>query len=95
MIISQPQYFLLFVSSYALVGFLTPLMRKLAISKEILDRPNSDHKSHIEPIPYLGGVAIILGVILWKTLSLASSKIILSVVKGKTGFENFNLNKSL
>ena len=73
MIISQPQYFLLFVSSYALVGFLTPLMRKLAISKEILDRPNSDHKSHIEPIPYLGGVAIILGVILVTYTSLLLS----------------------
>lgn len=73
MIISQPQYFLLFVSSYALVGFLTPLMRKLAISKEILDRPNSAHKSHIEPIPYLGGVAIILGVILVTYISLLLS----------------------
>ena len=74
MIISQPQYFLLFVSSYALVGFLTPLMRKLAISKEILDRPNSAHKSHIEPIPYLGGVAIILGVILVTYISLLFSR---------------------
>ena len=73
MIISQPQYFLLFVSSYALVGFLTPLMRKLAISKEILDRPNFAHKSHIEPIPYLGGVAIILGVILVTYASLLLS----------------------
>ena len=73
MIISQSQYFLLFVSSYALVGFLTPLMRKLAISREILDRPNSAHKSHIEPIPYLGGVAIILGVILVTYTSLLFS----------------------
>ena len=70
MIISQLQYFLLFVSSYALVGFLTPLMRRLAISREILDRPNSAHKSHIKPIPYLGGVAIILGVILVTYTSL-------------------------
>ena len=73
MTISQPQYLLLFVSSYALVGFLTPLMRKLAISKEILDRPNFAHKSHIEPIPYLGGVAIILGVILVTYASLLLS----------------------
>jgi UDP-GlcNAc:undecaprenyl-phosphate GlcNAc-1-phosphate transferase len=48
-------------------------MRKLAISKEILDRPNSAHKSHIEPIPYLGGVAIILGVILVTYTSLLLS----------------------
>jgi UDP-GlcNAc:undecaprenyl-phosphate GlcNAc-1-phosphate transferase len=48
-------------------------MRKLAISKEILDRPNSAHKSHLEPIPYLGGVAIILGVILVTYTSLLFS----------------------
>ena len=63
MTITQLQYFLLFVSSYALVGVLTPLMRKIALSKEILDHPNSAHKSHSQPTPYLGGVAIILGVI--------------------------------
>jgi len=63
MIITQLQYFLLFLTSYALVGVLTPLMRKIALSKEILDHPNSAHKSHSQPTPYLGGVAIILGVI--------------------------------
>lgn len=63
MIISSIQYFFLFISSYALVGVLTPVMRKIAISKKILDNPNSTHKSHSNPTPYLGGVAIILGVI--------------------------------
>ena len=63
MIITQLQYFLLFVTSYALVGVLTPVMRKIALSKDILDRPNSAHKSHSQPTPYLGGVAIILGVV--------------------------------
>ena len=56
------QNFLLFASSFLLVGALTPLMRKIAISKEILDRPISAHKSHSRPVPYLGGVAIIIGV---------------------------------
>jgi UDP-GlcNAc:undecaprenyl-phosphate GlcNAc-1-phosphate transferase len=63
MIITQLQYFLLFVASYVLVGVLTPVMRKIALSKDILDHPNSAHKSHSEPTPYLGGVAIILGVV--------------------------------
>jgi UDP-GlcNAc:undecaprenyl-phosphate GlcNAc-1-phosphate transferase len=39
-------------------------MRKIAISKKIYDTPNSAHKTHKEPVPYLGGVAIIIGVIL-------------------------------
>ena len=43
---------------------LTPLMRRIAISKDVLDRPNSTHKSHVNPIPYLGGVAITIGVLI-------------------------------
>ena len=62
--ISSLEYFLLFISSYALVGILTPLMRRIAISKEILDRPDSTHKSHTSPTPYLGGVAIAIGVLI-------------------------------
>jgi len=62
--ISSLEYFLLFISSYALVGILTPLMRRIAISKEILDRPDSNHKSHTSPTPYLGGVAVAIGVLI-------------------------------
>jgi UDP-GlcNAc:undecaprenyl-phosphate/decaprenyl-phosphate GlcNAc-1-phosphate transferase len=56
------QYFLLFFATFALVGTLTPVMRKIAISKKIYDLPNASHKTHKEPVPYLGGVAIIIGV---------------------------------
>jgi UDP-GlcNAc:undecaprenyl-phosphate GlcNAc-1-phosphate transferase len=62
--ISSLEYFLLFTSSYALVGILTPLIRRIAISKNILDRPDSTHKSHTSPTPYLGGVAITIGVLI-------------------------------
>ena len=70
MLIPYNQFFTLFVISYALVGALTPLMRKIAVSKKIFDKPNSAHKSHIKPIPYLGGVAIILGVVITSYLTL-------------------------
>ena len=56
------QYFLLFFATFALVGTLTPVMRKIAISKKIYDLPNAAHKTHKEPVPYLGGVAIIIGI---------------------------------
>jgi UDP-GlcNAc:undecaprenyl-phosphate GlcNAc-1-phosphate transferase len=49
--------------AYLLVGALTPLMRRIAIATDVIDRPNSTHKSHKQPVPYLGGVAIIIGVI--------------------------------
>ncbi len=50
--------------TYSLVGLLTPVMRKFAISKQILDTPTSAHKSHTKAVPYLGGVAILIGVVL-------------------------------
>ena len=74
MVISQIEYFYLFVISYVLVGLLTPLMRKVALVKGVLDRPNSAHKSHKKPVPYLGGVAIIIGVVFVSYLALVSFK---------------------
>jgi len=68
--ITNKEYFLLFVIAYLFVGALTPLMRKIAIATDVIDRPNSSHKSHKQPVPYLGGVAIIVGVI---TVSYATS----------------------
>ncbi len=68
--ITNTEYFLLFVISYLLVGLLTPVMRKVAIATDVVDRPNSSHKSHKKAVPYLGGVAIIIGVI---TVSYSAS----------------------
>ena len=74
MTISQVDYFFLFVISYVLVGLLTPLMRKIALAEGVLDRPNSAHKSHKNPVPYLGGVAIIIGVVIVSYIALISNK---------------------
>lgn len=68
--LSSLQYLILFVSSLVCVGALTPLMRKIAIKKEIVDKPNESHKTHSSPTPYLGGVAIVLGVTLVSYLAL-------------------------
>ena len=68
--ITNQEYFLLFALTYLLVGGLTPIMRRIAIATDVVDRPNSSHKSHKKPVPYLGGVAIIIGVI---TVSLSAS----------------------
>jgi UDP-GlcNAc:undecaprenyl-phosphate GlcNAc-1-phosphate transferase len=61
--ISNQEYFLLFALTYFLVGAITPLMRKIALTADVVDRPNSLHKSHKQPVPYLGGVGIIIGVL--------------------------------
>jgi UDP-GlcNAc:undecaprenyl-phosphate GlcNAc-1-phosphate transferase len=45
-------------------------MRKVAIKNNIFDLPNSTHKSHAIPTPYLGGIAIMLGVVLASLLAV-------------------------
>lgn len=94
--ISNIQYFTLFASTFTLVGALTPWMRKIAIKTNFVDRPDAAHKSHSESIPYLGGVAIILGILgvtyaailsqenmrdqLWIATSLFGPALILGIV---------------
>jgi UDP-GlcNAc:undecaprenyl-phosphate GlcNAc-1-phosphate transferase len=70
-------YLGLFLASGLIVGLLTPRFRRLALRKKIFDAPNSDHKTHSEPVPYLGGLAIISGVLV--------------VSLGTTLFTNFEL----
>lgn len=94
--ISATQYFILFVSTFILVGALTPWMRTIAVKTNFVDRPDAAHKSHTESIPYLGGVAIILGILgvtyaaifsqgnmreqLWIATSLFGPAVILGIV---------------
>jgi len=49
-----------FLASLALSTTLTPIFRKIAVSLGIVDRPNQQHKTHTEPIPYLGGLSIVI-----------------------------------
>jgi len=95
--ITNQEYFLLFALTYLLVGGLTPIMRRIAIATDVVDRPNSLHKSHKKPVPYLGGVAIIIGVIsvsyssslfsdfTYKTVWLATSVLGPALVLGLIG----------
>ena len=68
--ISLAQYLALFSASMLAVGLLTPLMRLIAVRLNVVDSPDQSHKTHRIPIPYLGGVAIILGVLGVTSLSL-------------------------
>jgi len=90
------EYLALFFTALIAVGVLTPLVRKVALRIEILDAPTESHKTHKEAIPYLGGVAIIIGTCLTtylaifvsgqaSTLSLASAVLIPAVLMGVIG----------
>lgn len=40
--------------------FLTPILIRVARKFDIVDKPNQEHKTHVEPVPYLGGFAIVI-----------------------------------
>ncbi len=50
-----------FVAALAFSLLSTPILRSLAISNNIVDRPDEVRKHHRKPIAYLGGVAIFFG----------------------------------
>ena len=53
------EYVAAFVVSSALAWVLTPLMLRVAVHRSILDKPGQ-RKAQTSPVPYLGGVAIVL-----------------------------------
>ena len=55
---SIPQFALLGFLTFALVGAITPQIRKVAIHFDAVDAPTLERKVQKEPVPYLGGVAI-------------------------------------
>lgn len=68
--ISNLDYFYIFSSTFILVGLSTPLMRKIALNLNFVDSPNHGHKTHVKPVPYLGGLSIILGIFFVSYLGL-------------------------
>jgi UDP-GlcNAc:undecaprenyl-phosphate GlcNAc-1-phosphate transferase len=62
MIFSLTQFLILGLATFLFVGGLTPVMRKIALKIGAVDRPNLDRKTQKEPVPYLGGVAIAIGI---------------------------------
>ncbi len=51
-----------FLVALSLATCVTPFLRRLALSTGFVDRPGG-HKSHDRPVPYLGGLALIVGVL--------------------------------
>ena len=62
MSITAAQFAILGVAAFALTGLLTWPVRALAIRLGAMDAPNMARKTQAEPVPYLGGVAIALGI---------------------------------
>jgi UDP-GlcNAc:undecaprenyl-phosphate GlcNAc-1-phosphate transferase len=62
--ITSIQFLILGISAFVLAGLLTWPVRALAIKLSVMDLPNMERKTQKEPVPYLGGVAIALSIII-------------------------------
>jgi UDP-GlcNAc:undecaprenyl-phosphate GlcNAc-1-phosphate transferase len=68
------QYILLGLAAFAMSGLLTWPLRKLAIAIGAMDRPNLERKTQKEPIPYLGGVAIAITILVITYTTIAAKQ---------------------
>ena len=64
MSITLVHFLILGASAFVLAGFLTWPVRAIAIKLRVMDLPNMERKTQKEPVPYLGGVAIALSIII-------------------------------
>ena len=62
MTISTSQFLILGISAFILTGSLTWPVRTFAIRIGAMDAPNLARKTQAAPVPYLGGVAIAIGI---------------------------------
>jgi UDP-GlcNAc:undecaprenyl-phosphate/decaprenyl-phosphate GlcNAc-1-phosphate transferase len=73
-------YFFYFFLACGLSVLITPLVKKLAVKKNILDFPSSQRKIHKEPIPLLGGFSIFVSFFLVLAFYILFSKPDLNIV---------------
>jgi UDP-GlcNAc:undecaprenyl-phosphate GlcNAc-1-phosphate transferase len=66
-------YFLAFALALVLSALFTPVVRRLALKFDIVDRPGS-RKVHKEPIAYLGGLAIFFAFLIAVAINLSLSR---------------------
>lgn len=57
-------YLLSFLVALGTSSLSVPFLKKIAFRYSILDHPIQSHKTHQQPIPYLGGIAIVLPIVL-------------------------------
>jgi UDP-GlcNAc:undecaprenyl-phosphate GlcNAc-1-phosphate transferase len=63
-----------FIASFLVTLFATPIMRRVAIKHGIIDRPSDPRKVHKIPVAYLGGIAVYLGLMAGVFFSLLGTR---------------------
>jgi UDP-GlcNAc:undecaprenyl-phosphate GlcNAc-1-phosphate transferase len=72
---SITQYLLLGAVTLVYVGAITGPIRKIAIRFNVVDSPDMARKIQTQPVPYLGGVALVIGVVTTSYLVLITEDI--------------------
>lgn len=58
------EYFVILISSFVLTLLIIPLVKKIAFMTNALDKPINNLKIHKKPVPYLGGIALLIGILI-------------------------------
>lgn len=62
-------YTVLFLAAFLTTLLVTPLVRRLAVALNIIDKPDRTRKLHEFPVAYLGGVAVFIGILVALVMS--------------------------
>ncbi|HSD10934.1 MAG TPA: MraY family glycosyltransferase [Candidatus Binatia bacterium] len=73
-----------FVVSALVALYTTPLMRRAAIEFGIVDEPDGLLKTHTEPVPYLGGLAVFLAFLITLAVVFEFSHAVLGILLSGT-----------
>jgi UDP-GlcNAc:undecaprenyl-phosphate GlcNAc-1-phosphate transferase len=78
-------YVIVFCLGFVVAYLATPVMRWLAVTRNIVDRPDGDggRKLHRRPVAYLGGIAVFVGLVTALGLGQLFSDIHVPGVEGK------------
>jgi UDP-GlcNAc:undecaprenyl-phosphate GlcNAc-1-phosphate transferase len=77
-------YLLAFLIAIAISASVTPVVRKFALDRGIVDKPDGKRKIHTKPIAYLGGVAIYISFLASLAMWLHPSRQLIALVLGCT-----------
>ena len=66
-------YLPMLIVAFLVTVVVTPLVRRVALAADVVDHPDLHRKMHTAPVPYLGGVAVFLGMIAAIAWSYTSS----------------------
>jgi len=68
----------IFVIAFLVTLLSTPIIRRIAIAADVIDHPDDSRKAHPYPVAYLGGIAVLLGLL----AAIAASYVYMDGISG-------------